>query len=78
MSADKLDYTVTEPKTPVERNPSCHEGSHQSTLESNTPHHGGRFESATAENFYGNAVGEAYRIKSELVAEHLNNIGFGK
>lgn len=29
-------------------------------------------------NFYGDAISEAYRMKSELVAEHLSNIGMGK
>lgn len=29
-------------------------------------------------DFYGGAVSEAYRLKSELVAKHLAEIGMGK
>lgn len=29
-------------------------------------------------DFYGSAVSEAYRLKSELVAKHLAEIGMGK
>ena len=29
-------------------------------------------------DFYGGAVSEAYRLKSELVAQHLADIGMGK
>ena len=28
--------------------------------------------------FYGDAISEAYRMKSELVAQHLSDIGMGK
>jgi hypothetical protein len=29
-------------------------------------------------DFYGDAISEAYRMKSELVAQHLSDIGMGK
>lgn len=29
-------------------------------------------------DFYGDVVSEAYRLKSELVAQHLTDIGMGK
>lgn len=31
-----------------------------------------------ASNFYGSSVSETYRLKSELVAQHLAEIGMGK
>lgn len=31
-----------------------------------------------ASNFYGSSVSETYRLKSELVAHHLAEIGMGK
>lgn len=33
---------------------------------------------AAVHGFYEEAVSERYLLKSELVAEHLNNIGMGK
>lgn len=43
-------------------------------------HHGAvaHLQSTDTETFYGDSVGEAYRLKSELVAEHLALNGFGK
>lgn len=31
-----------------------------------------------ASDFYGSSVSETYRLKSELVAKHLQEIGMGK
>lgn len=43
-------------------------------------HHGsmGVTDDEAIRDFYGSAVSEAYRLKSELVSEHLLNIGMGK
>lgn len=35
-------------------------------------------ESAESCKFYGSSVNEAYRLKSELLARHMTEIGFGK
>ncbi|KAK0385406.1 hypothetical protein NLU13_7882 [Sarocladium strictum] len=79
MSADKVDYTVAAPETPMEKTSSSALGDvPESTMEGKTTQQGGRLDAASTDNFYRDAVGEAYRIKSELVAEHLAKIGFGK
>lgn len=43
-------------------------------------HHGsmGVTDDAAIREFYGSAVSESYRLKSELVSEHLLSIGMGK
>ncbi|KAJ3542363.1 hypothetical protein NM208_g4138 [Fusarium decemcellulare] len=33
---------------------------------------------ADADSFYGNSITDSYQLKSELVAQHLRDIGFGK
>jgi len=35
-------------------------------------------EDPAVRDFYGDAVSEAYRMKSELVSQHLADIGMGK
>lgn len=35
-------------------------------------------EDPAVREFYGDAVSEAYRMKSELVSQHLADIGMGK
>lgn len=35
-------------------------------------------EDAAIREFYGSAISETYRLKSELVAQHLAEIGMGK
>lgn len=35
-------------------------------------------EDSAIRDFYGRAVSQSYRLKSELVAEHLAKIGMGK
>ena len=35
-------------------------------------------EDAAVRDFYKKSVGEAYRLKSELVGQHLETIGMGK
>lgn len=35
-------------------------------------------EDSAVRDFYGSAVNESYRLKSELVARHLSEIGTGK
>lgn len=35
-------------------------------------------EDSAIRDFYGSAVSQSYRLKSELVAEHLAKIGMGK
>ena len=51
----------------------------EATLSSPSVHRGDlRDEDAAIRDFYGDAVSETYRLKSELVAEHLAEIGMGK
>lgn len=38
----------------------------------------GALDDSALKDFYGSAVSEAYRLKSELVAQHLAGIGMGK
>lgn len=38
----------------------------------------GVIDDAELSSFYGSAVSETYRLKSELVAQHLAEIGMGK
>lgn len=35
-------------------------------------------EDSAIRDFYGSAISQSYRLKSELVAEHLAKIGMGK
>lgn len=53
---------------------SFREGSNTS-ISNNQGHLG---QQSTETELYSNSVGEAYCLKSELVAEHLARIGFGK
>jgi hypothetical protein len=50
----------------ISKSPSFHQGSM------------GVADDEAIRDFYGSAVNEAYRLKSELISEHLLNIGMGK
>lgn len=51
---------------------------HRSSNEASQPSVSGQLSNTSTESFYGRAVADSYRLKSELVAQHLGEIGFGK
>jgi hypothetical protein len=50
----------------------------RSSNDASQPSVTGRLSNNSTESFYGQAVADSYRLKSELVAQHLGEIGFGK
>ncbi|KAI4594192.1 hypothetical protein KJ359_008467 [Pestalotiopsis sp. 9143b] len=60
---------------------SAQKGSDSNSVPTAPSYHRGSIElpdDEAIESFYGSAVSESYRLKSELVAEHLLGIGMGK
>ncbi|KAF5004581.1 hypothetical protein FDECE_8911 [Fusarium decemcellulare] len=51
---------------------------HSSTASSIRPGETHAVEDSAVADFYGSAVNESYRLKSELIAEHLSQIGTGR
>ncbi|KAM0431272.1 hypothetical protein ACHAPT_005242 [Fusarium lateritium] len=51
---------------------------HSSTASSIRPGETHAVEDSAVRDFYGSAVNESYRLKSELIAEHLSGIGTGR
>ncbi|KAJ4180315.1 hypothetical protein NW755_011805 [Fusarium falciforme] len=51
---------------------------HSSTASSVRPGETHAVEDSAVREFYGSAINESYRLKSELIAEHLSAIGTGR
>lgn len=51
---------------------------HSSTASSVDPGETFPVEDSAVRDFYGSAVNESYRLKSEVIAEHLSAIGTGR